>query len=166
MTTVCNEGEALPAALDLSPQGVAAYWDAVEPRLSRALALMERFETWTHEQDPAVGRGLEGFAAELEGASSLQPIGDDEDNLLYVMAYIKSRQALRLLHWLDDRHPGYAARLTYVASPDMDAQGVMRVFIDRLQVVRRMSLASRIFHPTRIRLVLKALEDIHEEDND
>ena len=144
---------------DLSHQAVHQFWkDYQDAIIYRVITFMEGVEDWTIDGEP----NLEAAIAKLGDA--LEDIGNIdlqlEDNMIDLVAHIKTGRGLRLLMCLDVAYPGAAAKVLMraeeVTKADTDTPGI---FLRRNIVFERLRLLGRVFAPERFKLITKALED-------
>ncbi len=144
---------------DFSHQAVHQFWnDYQDPTIYKVITFMEGVEDWTADGHPEMEAALQklGDALEEIGNIDLQL----KDDLIELIANVKTGRGLRILMCLDTAYPGAAAKILMHAEEttktDEDMPGIL---LRRNIVFERLRLLGRVFAPDRFKLVLKALED-------
>lgn len=134
------------------------YWADTDPDLSApVLHEMDNKDTWTVVNHAGVQNVLSQLADNLR---LVHEISDDEWNryandLLFILAYIPTSWVVRLLKWLEENRNTVFARLIYTAKiqSNNDEEYLFcspaRLMMDRLLVIRNMSLTAAIFDASR-----------------
>lgn len=153
---------------DLSESAVQQFWEIRSPVLHRIFYAMENVENWTLDSNPLVMEALVNLGDKLDIAESMgvlprESLVDMGEEILGVLAYIRSGRAMRLLGWMDATIPGYAATLTELAKK-LGEQDFARLLFDRLQAVERLQLLKEIFDPKSIGVVVNVLEGIRDDE--
>lgn len=147
---------------DLSVEAVRHQWASEDLRAFHVLMSMERQEDWTLDGTQVVEQAIQEFGERAEKSTGIAYAGGVSKELIYVMAYMKSTRALRLLKWLDTRAPGVGLRLVQ-QSVDIinkkDDNEHAQVMVERLRILKKISVLSRVFSTSRIQFILKALEN-------
>lgn len=129
-----------------------------------AIAAMEATETWTVDGHEEVEQILIDLQQKLEGAdkdSLAESIAKVSACTLNFMGYLKSGRALLFFRWLSDIDPRIASVLIMEARASGSDFGVL--LIERLRVLERQHVLSRIFSPERIAFVLESMENLDGE---
>lgn len=147
---------------DLSEQGAHRFWhDYKDPMIYRVISFMESVEDWTLDGDPKFEAAMKKLGDALEDIGGIDL--KQEDQFIQVATYIKAGRALRLMQCLDTAHPGAASKLLMHAEEVTKSSDDMPgLFLRRNIVFERLRLLARVFSPSRIALILKALE--HENE--
>jgi hypothetical protein len=143
--------------LNLKKSIVSDFWKRTDARLARVLSVMENIEHWVVDDVEVVARKLADAGRKMDQVSK-ETLARVTDEVLFVMAYISCGKALRLLHWMDDTHPGLSVHYVMEAKKTSD-WAPSRLMVDRLQTVKGLSLMGRIFAPARMRLVERLLKE-------
>ncbi len=144
---------------DLSPKAVHQFWnDYQDPTIYKVISFMEGVEDWTADGDPQLETAIQKLGETLDEVGNIDL--QQEDDLIKLVAHIKTGRGLRLLMCLDTAYPGAAAKVLMRAEEatksDTDISGI---FLRRNIVFERLRLLARVFGSDRFKLVLKALED-------
>lgn len=148
---------------DLSVEGVHSFWRDYDKRvLYRIITSMESIEHWILDGDEGVEEGLNRLGRAI-GKLRRFEMGEEE-NLVTIVANLRSSRALRILQSLDAIQAGSASKLLLFAEDysKKDEGKEAKLFLARNLVFERLQLLSRVFAPERISLVLKALEGSDE----
>ncbi len=144
---------------DLSHSAVHQFWKEYDdPFLYRVIAFMEGVEDWTNDGDPDVEEALSRLGASLDDLGNIEL--KQEDDMIQLVASLKTGRGLRLLMALDMAYPGAAAKvLMHAEKQTKNEKDTAGVFLKRNVIFERLRLMGRIFSPERIELIQKALED-------
>lgn len=153
---------------DLSEAAVQEFWEVRSPVLHRIFYAMENVENWTLDSNPLVMEALVNLGDKLDIAESMgvlprESLASMGEEVLGVLAYIRTGRAMRLLGWMDAVIPGYAATLTDIAK-QLGDRDFAKLLFDRLQAVERLQLLKDIFDPNSIAVVVNVLEGIRDDD--
>lgn len=148
--------------LNLNQSNVNFYWKNIDPRMSKIITIMERVEHWVVDDVESVARELISVGKKMSssGRTSLTRKSDD---LIVVMAYITCGKALRILNWLDDHHNGLSFHYVTEAR-QMEDFDPGKLLLDRLKTIKTLSLLTKVFSPTRTRLISEILREKEDED--
>lgn len=146
---------------DLSREAVHDFWSKYQdPNVYRVITFMEGVETWTLDGHEDVENALQKLGKELDDLAKvdLGQLGQQE-LFIKIACHVKAARVLRILQAIDTAHPGSASKLLIHAeeiskSPD-DPPGL---FLRRNIVFERLRLLSRVFAPSRVALIMRALE--------
>ena len=95
---------------DLSHSAVHQFWKEYDdPFLYRVIAFMEGVEDWTNDGDPDVEEALSRLGASLDDLGNIEL--KQEDDMIQLVASLKTGRGLRLLMALDLAYPGAAAKV-------------------------------------------------------
>jgi intracellular multiplication protein IcmW len=144
---------------DLSPKAVHEFWrEYQDPTIYKVISFMEGVEDWTADNDPQLEVALKKLGDTLEDIGNIDL--QQEDDIIKLVAHIKTGRGLRLLMGMDTAYPGAAAKVLMRAEEttksDTDTAGI---FLRRNIVFERLRLLSRVFAPDRFKVVLQALEE-------
>jgi len=144
---------------DLSHKAVHQFWrDYQDPTIYKVISFMEGVEDWTMDGNPELEASIKKLSDTLEDIGNIDL--QQEDDLIKLVAHIKTGRGLRLLMCLDMAYPGAAAKVLMRAEEstksDADTAGI---FLRRNIVFERLRLLGRVFGADRFKLILKALED-------
>lgn len=144
---------------DLSHPAIHKFWQEYQdPTIYKVITFMEAVEEWTLDGDPDLEKALQKLGTALDdlGKVDLQA----EEDLIKLVAHIRTGRGLRVLMALDTAHPGAASKVLMhaeeITRSDDDIAGI---FLKRNIVFERLRLIGRIFSRDRFELILKALED-------
>ena len=144
---------------DLSHAAVHQFWKEYDdPYLYRVIAFMEGVEDWTSDDEPAIEEALKQLGSALDDLGNIEL--QQEDDMIQLVASLKTGRGLRLLMALDMAYPGAAAKvLMHAEKQTKNEKDTAGVFLKRNVVFERLRLMGRIFSSERIELIQKALED-------
>ena len=151
---------------DLSNDAIHAFWDSYDRRtLYRVIVALENVESWAVDSDKDIEPSILELGRAIDSANDFDI--DDEDQLIRVLANIKSGRAMRVLQSLDGVKPGVASQLLMHAEEKAEDEDDTenhhaKLFIRRNLVFERLQLLSRVFSPQRLSLILRALEEGEE----
>jgi len=144
---------------DLSHKAVHQFWKAYQdPTLYRVICFMEGVEHWTLDGHEEVEVALKRLGEILDEIGNIDlKRGDD---MVDLVAHLKTGRGLRCLMALDQAYPGAATKIIAHAEQTTKSESDMAgVFLRRNVVFERLRLLSRVFSPERVKLVTKALEE-------
>lgn len=153
-------------SLYLSPEQCNAKWSS-DMRMASVLMTMDTVEDWIFERNPEVEKAMQAMARVVEEHANQIKIGNVSHDMLIFMSYLSSSRAMHWLGVLDERFNGAGLRLVQRA---VDLTNRNQEFtegslmVERLQIIRRIRSLNRIFSNPRMRLVMKALEEIQHDD--
>lgn len=148
--------------LNLKKSIVEDYWRKTSPRMSKVISIMQDVEYWLLDEKKEVNDALTDLAKSMDHASRNTLI-EQADAILYVMAYISSGKALRMMSWFDEKHQnGLTVDLTDLAKRNPENTHA-RLLLDRLQTIKSLSLMNKVFAQSRTRLIIEILKN---EEND
>lgn len=145
--------------LDLSHRAVHQFWKAYQdPTLYRVICFMEGVEDWTLDGQPDVEAALTKLADVLSDIGNVDlKRGDD---MVELVAHLKTGRGLRVLMGLDQAYPGAASKIIAHAEQSTKSESDMAgVFLRRNVVFERLRLLSRVFGHERLKIVIKTLEE-------
>lgn len=145
--------------LNLKQSLVQRHWQVSSPRINKVFSVMEHVEHWVVDEAESVAMSLNQLAKIMNDVPK-EKLGQQKvlEKLLFVMAYISCSKAMRIINWFDEKHTGmslhYMQKIKQVE--DWAPAGLM---LDRMGVVMRISLMSKVFAPTRSRLIAEILKN-------
>ncbi|MBV53748.1 MAG: phosphoesterase [Coxiellaceae bacterium] len=144
---------------DLSHAAVHQFWKEYDdPYLYRVIAFMEGVEDWTSDGEPAIEEALQQLGTALDDLGNIEL--QQEDDMIQLVASLKTGRGLRLLMALDMAYPGAAAKvLMHAEKETKNEKDTAGVFLKRNVIFERLRLMGRIFSAERRELIQKALED-------
>ncbi|EKD76965.1 MAG: IcmW protein [uncultured bacterium] len=144
---------------DLSSKASHEFWGGFQdPMIYRVISFMESVEDWTLDGDAELEKSMKELGDTLEDIGSIDLA--QENNMVDMLAYIKTGRGLRLLMCLDTAYPGAAAKVLMKAEEITKSQKDNAGFFLRRNVVfERLRLLGRVFSQDRLKLVQQALED-------
>ncbi len=137
------------------------FWKSYDdPMIYRVIAFMETVENWTLDGDPALEQAIEKMGDDMDQIRQFE-LGKEEQ-IITLLAHLKTSRILRVLQAIDTIEPGSASRVLMYAEENNTPDNLLTgLFLRRNIVFERLRLLSRVFSPQRFELVLKALE--HDE---
>lgn len=146
------------APLDLSLEAVQRHWH--RHGVEDAVAAMEETETWTVASTLAVEATIKALSERLSDTPQValtRSITATSADVVDFMGYLKSGRALLFFHWLSEADAQLAVVLVQEARRSGDDFGV--ILIERMRVLERQHLLSRVFSPERLALVVEVLTE-------
>jgi len=146
---------------DLSQKGAHEFWSKYEnPQVYRVITFMEGVETWTLDGDSTLEQSMDQLGRELDNLENVD-IGQlgRQDLFIKIACYIKASRVLRILQAIDTAQPGSASKLLiHAEETSQSTEDPAGLFLRRNIVFERLRLLSRVFEPTRVSMIVKALE--------
>lgn len=147
--------------LNLKKSVVSEYWKKNSSRMARAISIMETVENWIQDEDEDVSKKINELSRALVKSSDVG-ITLNIDRLLFVMAYMSSGKAIRIMNWFDENFKkDLSLDFVYHAKEGLD-DPVKSLLIDRLQTVKSLNLISSIFSQARTKKIDRILKDLNE----
>lgn len=144
---------------DLTRKGSHEFWSKfLDPKVYRAIVLMETNESWTIDSDPEVDLAVTELGKQLGRLENVEI--DNFSDIIALIAYIKTSRNLRFLQALDHVMPGTASKTIGYAEENQLKDPNCRVFIERNILFERFRILSRVFQIDRIENIKKALESV------
>lgn len=152
---------------DLSRQAVEQFWQANEPALKEILLAMEVIESrvgWPVDSHPGVEAALKRLGDDMEAAVRESTLLGSREEMVFVLAYLRSGRAVRIMQWLDERYEGMAYKLMEtMVDGAREGNFDATVMIDRITMLRRIRHIGRVFSSSKVVLVLRLLEQLSIE---
>lgn len=144
---------------DFSHKAVHQFWNEYpDPTIYKVISFMEGVEDWTLDGNPAFEEAINKLGETLDDIGNIDL--QLEDDMIKLVAHIKTGRGLRVLMALDNAYPGAASKILMRAeeqtNSDADTAGI---FLRRNIVFERLRLLGRVFAADRFKLILKALEE-------
>lgn len=143
--------------LDLNQSAVEKHWAMASPRFRKVISIMESTEYWTLDSAQSVEMSMESLSEKMNDATE-ETLKDKEisNKLIFLLAYCSTGRALRVINWLDEKH---SISLHYVNNMRrMGEWKPAQVMLDRLKVIKKISLMAKVFSPHRSRIINKMLD--------
>lgn len=147
--------------LNLKKSVVSEYWKKNSSRMARAISIMETVENWIQDEDEDVSQKINELSRALVKSSDLG-ITLNIDRLLFVMAYMSSGKAIRIMNWFDENFKKDLSLDFVYHAKDGIEDPVKSLLIDRLQTVKSLNLISSIFSQARTKKIDRILRDLNE----
>lgn len=144
--------------LNFNKTSVNNFWKQSEPKIAKAISIMENVEHWVVDDVEAVAKELIEFGKKLSDVSK-DKINENSQEIIFITAYISCGKALRLLNWLDDNYPSLSFYYVMNARQNADESEQARLLIDRLQTLKTISMLGKIFSPARTRIITELLKE-------
>ena len=143
--------------LNLNKSIVDQYWQKTAPRIAKVLSVMEGVEYWLVDDVQSVNDALREVIKKMDKASHEKMAAHTED-ILFIMAYISSGRALRMMNWFDEHFPkGLSVDILQEAKRLGNVEHA-QLMMDRLQTIDSLKMINRVFAPNRSRLILELLK--------
>lgn len=158
--------------LDLDHQQVREHWRQASPELARLFEDMQATEDWTLDQQPAIAMSLVqvGRALSVPGAAAaLERM--DQGRLLFLLVYISSAKAVRLLQWLDTVQPGAGTRLVEallqrdgrLVRAGVPEKALVATLLQRLRMLQNQPFLKSVFDPQAMTKLASVIKQHREE---
>lgn len=144
--------------LDLSFNAVSQFWR--KQGINDAINAMEQMETWTVAGTDDVESALADLATRLSSTSSeilKKSMISSRKDIIDLMGFLKSGRAILILRWMSDINPDLASVIIDEATNSGTDFGT--ILIERMRVLDRQQLLSRVFSPERLALVVEILAE-------
>ena len=148
--------------LNLKKSVVSEYWKKNSSRMARAISVMEGVENWIQDEDQDVSKKINDLSRALAKASDIG-ITMNIDKLLFVMAYMSSGKAIRIMNWFDENFKKDLSIDFVFRAKDGIEDPVNSLLIDRLQTVKSLNLISSIFSKARTNKIDRILKEMEHE---
>jgi len=150
------EEELMP---DFSHKAVHAFWSEYpDPTLYKVITFMEGVEDWTMDGDPDFEASLQELGSVLDDVGNIDL--QLEEDIIKVVAHVKTGRGLRILMALDQAYPGAAAKVLMRAEETTRSEeDTAGIFLRRNVVFERLRLLGRVFSSERFKIVTQALEE-------
>lgn len=151
---------------DLAENSVRRHWAENSTTTAKLLYAMEEVEHWTLDGHPVVLDAVTTFGDRLDialdlGAFPSFGITNNSEQMLVILAYIKSGRAMRLLQWIEEAMPGYIESIVATAR-QMSHLDFAKLLLDRLQAIERNHLLRAMFSPSNLDGVCALLQEIQD----
>lgn len=144
-----------------STEQVAQYWQEFpDPAVYQIIKSMESVENWILDNHKEVEKALEHLSQSLEIFKTRPAlVSKYKEEIIHILAYIKTGRALYFLHELEQIYPGaFANLISYAQEHCQHAGDAMSIFLRRSIVFERLRIIKRVFSTERINSVIKVLE--------
>jgi len=155
--------------LNLAKKSVDFHWKTQDLRMFKILSKMEDVESWIVDDTESVATELIMFGKKLEDVRS-EKLSDKAEEVTLIMGYVFSGKSIRLLNWLDSNFPGLSFHYVMEARHNESSEA-SKLLLDRLKIIKNLTLLQLVFQPMRTRLISGLLEDddddfVSEDDDD
>ena len=159
--------------LDLDTDTLVSFWRRFDPGLAELIAVMDRAEAWTLDNDPAVAERLLRLGHRLTDEHQAKVlVSAERKDLLLFLAYISTSRALRVIHWLDEQG-GYGSALVERLVQDRDDVAAVvteaplrELLTHRLRVISNTPFFTKLFAPERLKGLGRAINRYRQEVQD
>lgn len=142
---------------DLSYNESHKFWHGYsDPLVYTVISFMEAAEGWTLDGGADIEGAMTDLGNALEGSEKTEQ--PNPDNLISLIAHIKTSRYLHILQTIDSHNPGAASKIIGYAESNMETSKYAKLFLNRNIVFERLRLIGRIFSEERMQLVKTALE--------
>jgi len=152
----------------LSDESISAYWAQLDTDVFSAIGKMSSVDkAWSMDNVPVVLKACEELGqklssdAVLNSAAAQQKLLNQEDikMTLEVMSSLQSARGLRIFRWLEQYQPEFSAELLEAASHMQDDHSAL-LFLERMRVLNKLHLISRIFSYNRLKMIIDRLSEM------
>lgn len=152
----------------LDEQALSERWMKEDIRVASVLATMESVESWALSGQKEVEEAFKRLSNSIETKAKQKAIGSSCQDFLLVLAYAKTSRAMHILSCLDHRFSGAGLKLVQSAVMLANREEFEcpegKLMVERLDILRRIRQLSRVFSRQRLRFVIKALQEVKNED--
>ena len=142
---------------DISLRAAHEFWHGFQDAaVYRAIVLLETIERNYFDGDSVYEASMEQLGHAL---GSMRPGDDlkDREQMLQVLAYMRTSRYLRVLQALDEVTPGAASRVISAAEKSKRSNESAQRFLQRNIIFERYRLLPRVLSAERLELVVDAL---------
>jgi len=158
--------------LDLDHQQVREHWQKADPGLAQLFDDMQATEDWTLDGSPAVAMSLVKLGRALSqpgGAQALERM--DQGRLLFLLVYISSSKAVRLLQWMDNVLPGSGTQLVEAllqrdgraVRAGISEKALVDTLLQRLRMLQNQPFLKNVFDPQAMSKLAAVIRQHREE---
>ena len=155
--------------VDLTSNGLEAYWSDVSPGAPYLVGAMDATEDWVLDADGSRDEEIAALLAAMPAMLSLAVRSGRKaefiNDLLVVLAYLHSSSALRIVDWLESSNAEFEFDFLREAHSLYEQGGIsaidrvaFRLLMNRLRFVRKTTLLQTVFAPERLAAVQSAIE--------
>lgn len=149
--------------LDLSTDAIRSYWMENSPELAQLFDELETSESWVIDKFPEIEGRLIRFGKLVSAISDPAVLlRANHDDLLFLLVYISTSKAMRILEWLDEKQLGQPIIELLLKE---DAQGIYqnvsdqvlaKTLVQRLSVARNTLFMRELLSPSMMSTILNA----------
>ncbi len=149
--------------LDLSTDAIRSYWMENSPELAQLFDELETSESWVIDKFPEIEGRLIRFGKLVSAISDPAVLlRANHDDLLFLLVYISTSKAMRILEWLDEKQLGQPIIELLLKE---DAQGIYqnvsdqvlaKTLVQRLSVARNTLFMRELLSPSMMTTILNA----------
>lgn len=138
------------------------------------MTTMDSVESWV-ANDPKIDEAMQKLGETIEKDADSIKIGSACRDFLLVLAHMKTGRAMHIMNCLDERFSGAGLKLVQTAvalnNNDSGSSGLGFVYpegklmVERLDVLRKLKTLGRIFSQSRLRFVIRALQEVKKDED-
>jgi len=151
----------MPDIIDLHDSTIASHWSRGDEGVSAILDNMQVRESWVLDECEGLKLAMIDWASCLTDESLKNIVENNSDDLIRILAFMKSKRSLFLLDKIENRFPGVSSELLMDSLEKIDNVNTdtrpQRVLRDRLVALYRIDLLERIFSVERSDKIKKAI---------
>lgn len=149
--------------LDLSTDAIRSYWKENSPELAQLFDELETSESWVIDKYPDIEGRLIRFGKMVSAISDPTVLlRADHDDLLFLLVYISTSKAMRILEWLDEKQLGQPI-IELLLKEDalgvyqnISDQVLAKTLVQRLSVARNTLFMRELLSPSMMTTILNA----------
>lgn len=158
--------------LNLEANSVREHWAAVDPSLAALFEAIERTEDWVVDQIPQVAQRLARLSQAMTGPGAVAALERlERGQLLFIMVYLSTAKAVRLLQWMDEQNEGSGASMLNalvssngpVLRAGISESALALTLAQRMRVLQNTRFFRSVFDP-QVLASLTAVIQQHRED--
>ncbi|MFL9611159.1 hypothetical protein ACKF11_13820 [Methylobacillus sp. Pita2] len=136
-------------------------------RLYSIMVTMDAVESWV-VNDPRIEAAIQKLGETIENNGDAIKIGSACRDFLLILAHMKTGRAMHIMNCLDERFTGAGLKLVQTAV-SLHNHGEFdypegKLMVERLDVLRKLRTLGRVFSHSRLRFVIRALQEVKNDD--
>jgi len=152
----------------LSDESINAYWTLLDTEVFSAIGKMSSVDkAWSMDSVPVVIKACEELGERLSSEDVMNSAAaktkllnkQDIKMTLDVMSSLQSARGLRIFRWLEQYQPEFSAELVEAAAHMHDDHAAL-LFVERMRVLNKLHLISRIFSYNRLTMIIDRLSEM------
>jgi len=152
----------------LDEHQVSRRWTQEDMSMSTVLFTMEAVEDWIISGDAEIEKSMKNLCESIEKHASSEVIGSSCQDFIFILGHSKTGRAMHILSCLDERYQGAGLKLVQSAVALTNQENYNspegHLMIERLHILRRIKQLNRIFSQSRLRFVIRALQEVNQDD--
>lgn len=155
----------------LSDASLSAYWAQLDGEVFAAIEKMSEVdENWSIDNIPVILAACERLGAKMNSREVINGTRtkallniQDTKLVIDVMSSLKTARGMRIFRWLEQYQPVFAQEIVQAASLMNVSDDSSQIFLERVRVLNRLHLISRIFSFSRLKVTIDKLTEIRSQ---